>query len=351
MSWETQAWVWSLPDLAANERLVALAFGNHGDSYGNELRPGVSRLCHMTGLSESTVKRSIKTLLDAGILILVRETDGRGVANEYRMPVDMEQVAAYHKKGFKFAQAESERGSHRPERGSHRPDKGVQAEPPDSNNKHSGNSESRDSRFAAFWEAYPARQYENGSVKKNGKAAAQRYFDAALKEISFDDLMVAVAAFAKATEPRYVPDPERWLKNKRWTDDILPGLAPAENAGAAQLNGHAFKIAASAPPDAWKPLAQKMSEGDDGTLHPEAHTIFLDFTAMDICAITGLDPDEPRADWPVMIEWARAGMFEMKDSPWKEYLLPELRRICAKPGYKTPGGLAYFTPALQRNWT
>jgi hypothetical protein len=360
MSWQTQAWVWSIPTLTAPEKLVALALGNHGDEYGNHIRPGVSRLCNMTGLSESTVKRSIRSLTDTGFLILVRETDGRGTMNEYRMPVDMDQVAAHHKKGFKMVDVlpekgvtQTEKGSAVNEKGFTVTEKGVQDDPPDSNRDsrtHSRNQESADSRFEEFWAAYPARRTENGTMRKIGKDGARKLYPAALKEIPHDDLMAAVALLAKSTAVEFIPDPERWLKHKRWSDELLPGMGSAESASGGHVNGHSFKIPATAPPDAWAPLAEKMSAAEDGSMHPEVNGSFLDRFAMDICEITGLDPNEPRGDWTVLVEWARAGLCDMKNQPWKEYLLPELRRICARPGYKTPGGLAYFTTALKGNW-
>lgn len=352
MSWETQAWVWCQPNMGANEKLVALALGNHGDSYGNDLRPGMARLCHMTGLSESTVKRSIKLLLDSGILILVREADGRGRANEYRMPVDMEVVAEHHKKGFKYATEKGvqiSKGVQPDEkRGSNEAEKGVHSDPPDSNIKLSVKTQIPRDVFEEFWAAYPARRTENGAMRKIGKEAARKLYPQAIKLVSHADLMAAVARLTQLTAVEYIPDPERWLKHRRWEDELLPGLASAEITGNGHVNG--FRIAASAPPDAWAPLADKMSLSDDGSMHPEAASIFLDRTALEICEITGLDPNEPRGDWPVMVAWAREGLFDMPGAMWQEYLLPELRRICARPGYKPPGGLAYFTPALKANW-
>lgn len=355
MSWETQAWVWVQPNMTANDKLVALAFGNHGDEYGYHLRPGVNRICHLTGLSESTVKRSIKSLLESGILILVKEAEGRGSVNEYRMPVDLDVVAAHYKNGIRMLQNNEKKGVQNSKgvqvgekRGSNEAEKGVHSDLQDSNNKLSGNIDSCDSRFEAFWKAYPARVGDNGVGKKIGKDAARQQFHLALKHVTFDELMAAVAVHAQSTDARYVKDAHRWLKGKGWQDDTLPGIAPLhgpQNGG----NGH-VRISANAPPEAWLPLADKMGVGDDKSSHPEIGGAFIDLYAQEICAIVGFDPNEPRGDWHVLAEWMREGLCDERAATWNEYLIPELKRLCARPGYKPPGGLAYFSKPLHEGW-
>jgi hypothetical protein len=75
--------------------------------------------------------------------------------------------------------------------------------------------------FDAFWKSYPAR---NG--KKTGKAEAFTAYKAALKKISHEDLIAAVGLQSKSNEwsrdnGAYVPDAHRWLKKRRWEDEIV----------------------------------------------------------------------------------------------------------------------------------
>jgi hypothetical protein len=342
MSWETQAWVWCQPDLAANEKLVALALGNHGDEYGNDLRPGVPRLAHMTGLSESTVKRCIKSLLESGILILVQEAEGRGTTNEYRMPVDLEMVAAHHKKGFNFVTKKGVQLSKgvqtRAERGSNEGEKGCQADLQDSNIKHSVETKAR------------ARENAPHYLPENWRPSVE---DAAYaNSLGVDPERLALdfkAYWFNANGER--------ARKKNWSLTWQTWCRKEADRGASGLtlanghNGHAaVRIAANAPPDAWKPLADKFSADGAGIMRPEVEGCFIDLYAQSICEIAGFDPNEPRSDWHVMVEWAREGLFSEKSAVWNEYLEPELKKLCSRPGYKTPGGLAYFSKPLRENW-
>ena len=119
MSWEAQGWVWALPDLTPNERLVGLALANYANDLGEKIYPGQERIQAQTGLSESSVRRSIQSLVSSGWLIVVTKGDGRGHATEYRMPVDMQIVADRHAelKGVKSAPPNPERVSHRRKKG------------------------------------------------------------------------------------------------------------------------------------------------------------------------------------------------------------------------------------------
>lgn len=67
--------------------------------------------------------------------------------------------------------------------------------------------------FCEFWDAYG---------KKKGKEAAIREW----KKICPDDelipvIVAAAAAVCSSTEERYRKDPERWIKGKHWTDEIV----------------------------------------------------------------------------------------------------------------------------------
>ena len=71
-------WQWTLllSDLPANARLVAMMLRLLGDSDGKCIRPSIETVAAATGLSVSSVKRAIGSLLEAGFL-----TRGRSKGN------------------------------------------------------------------------------------------------------------------------------------------------------------------------------------------------------------------------------------------------------------------------------
>ncbi len=78
--------------------------------------------------------------------------------------------------------------------------------------------------FEQWWRAYP---------KRVGKAEARKHFAAALKETTLEVLLEAIPRYvATVREPRFLLDPERWLKRKRWLDDgpLLAGTPVVQGA-------------------------------------------------------------------------------------------------------------------------
>jgi hypothetical protein len=75
--------VWEM-DLPATDKFVLLAFADHADPQGQNIRLSIARIVARTGLSESTVDRAIRSLKSAGILIAeANETGGRGKITVY----------------------------------------------------------------------------------------------------------------------------------------------------------------------------------------------------------------------------------------------------------------------------
>lgn len=82
MSAKTMGQVWDL-DIPHNQLLVLLAMTDHADHSGGNMYPSMGLIAHKTGYSERQVKRVIKALVSAGILIL--EKIGNGTVNVYRV--------------------------------------------------------------------------------------------------------------------------------------------------------------------------------------------------------------------------------------------------------------------------
>ena len=95
MSWEAQAWVWTLP-LQPTVKLLALSLANYASPTGKRIMPGHDRILAETGLSPASLKRSIAVLVDAGYLIVTVQAAGRGHRNVYEMPIDMVAVGSFH---------------------------------------------------------------------------------------------------------------------------------------------------------------------------------------------------------------------------------------------------------------
>jgi hypothetical protein len=142
---------------------------------------------------------------------------------------------------------------------------------------------------------------------------------------------------------------QMWCRRTAERAPRQPGLALATSEASGLFPPRRARIAAVDPPEAWEPLAEKMGKAVDGSLHPEVRGVLLDVTALEICRVTGLSPTEPRGDWSVLVAWIKDGLSDLSDG-FTDYLVPELARICARAGYQPPSGLAYFTPALKRNW-
>ncbi len=77
-----------------------------------------------------------------------------------------------------------------------------------------------DAEFETWWQAYPGRLMQDGKLRKAGKPAAKAHFLTARKTASLETLLAAAEAYARATDARYVVDAERWLKRKKWADEV-----------------------------------------------------------------------------------------------------------------------------------
>lgn len=109
MSWQAQGWAWTITGVSPMAKLVALSLANHADPYGGNIRPGMPLVQRETCASEQSVRRAIAELIAAGWLELVSASTGRGHATEYRMPVDMQKVAAAYPKRVPGSELEPEK--------------------------------------------------------------------------------------------------------------------------------------------------------------------------------------------------------------------------------------------------
>jgi hypothetical protein len=92
--------VWTLEQkgLTPTEKLVALILANHAHKDGSNARPGQRRICEQSGLSEASVRRSIKSLLEKGTITKARESTATMPAS-YTFPIGGDTVTGDSVKG------------------------------------------------------------------------------------------------------------------------------------------------------------------------------------------------------------------------------------------------------------
>lgn len=70
-------WVWENSTAAGNERLVLLAIADAADDSGRGAYPSIATLARKTRLSQRTIQRTIKKLVDGGHLVVDKNGGGR----------------------------------------------------------------------------------------------------------------------------------------------------------------------------------------------------------------------------------------------------------------------------------
>lgn len=86
--------------------------------------------------------------------------------------------------------------------------------------------------FEAWWKAYPGRVGADGKARKAGKPKALIEFRKARKHASQEILLRTVKVYAKAENPKFVVDPERWLSRGRWADEVTEAPPSVQQAPA-----------------------------------------------------------------------------------------------------------------------
>ena len=84
--------------------------------------------------------------------------------------------------------------------------------------------------FEAFWKLYPPRGRTPRREKKKETRAAWSRLGLLEREAAYAGLQQAVER-RDWLEPRYIPQPHRWLSGRRWEDeepDEVPRLSPKE---------------------------------------------------------------------------------------------------------------------------
>lgn len=165
--------------------------------------------------------------------------------------------------------------------------------------------------------AAPSRQHVNGHPAAIPDAVHQRSLKDTVKDTVKDS-------------PN---DPKGQGQWKGQGKEISPPASPKPARDAAPL-----VLDAWAEPEQWAPLAEKWETSElDGIRHPYVGGYHLDTAAQLVAAATGV----VRTDWRPLAAWLSA------DLDLHEQILPALKAVAARPGYKPPRFLSYFDAAVR----
>lgn len=94
MSGKATGKVWDMRLGNGPKKVVLLAYADHADHEGNNMYPSIDLIVYKTELSESTVHRCVKELIDDGLLI----PDGKGPhnTNKYSMGCQSDTLSQRH---------------------------------------------------------------------------------------------------------------------------------------------------------------------------------------------------------------------------------------------------------------
>lgn len=79
MSVQVMAWVWNHApaDLSGTEQSVAIALANYASDEGGKAYPSVAKLCEITHWSERTVRATLQSLVDKGVIEIEQEATNK----------------------------------------------------------------------------------------------------------------------------------------------------------------------------------------------------------------------------------------------------------------------------------
>jgi hypothetical protein len=241
----------------SDKALLAL-MGTFANADGTRCFPGVTRLARESGLKERAVQLGLRRLEKAGRI----EPTARArqhKTTEYRIVVELLAVVprgarTYTSGGagrgaFTYTSEGTPEVQVRASRGAGSCAAGVHVHTPDSKTltlEADSEAKSKATPTPRGADAPPVRVNHSGWVrvwtlypKKVGKIAAAREWDkiAPTPDV-VEDTLAALEAQKQSDQWRrgYIPDPERWLKHRRWTDEIPPAPAPVPDTKITLIN-------------------------------------------------------------------------------------------------------------------
>lgn len=186
---------------------------------------------YISGLLGCSIRKwkSIRaSLIDAGKI----EAAGEFLTNK-RADKELETLAKYQEK-------QSEKASKpRKNKGLQQPQLSQPEPEPDRDTNVSLSKRARPERFQDFWDQYPHR---GGAKKNRGKCEAKyaRHVAAGVSEQEIINGALRYATDRQVLEG-YAKNPETWLNNEGWKDDIEPVTRPPRNPGGGGTLGGLYE--------------------------------------------------------------------------------------------------------------
>lgn len=174
-----QALSWSIKQTCdtPTTKCVLILLANYCDEH-NSCYPSEKHLGKLVGVSDRTIRRSLKYLQENNFLSIEHRT---GTSNRYYLSVDTDVLPV---------------------------------RTPTTTNTKEDTKDKYSVDFEKFWKVYP---------RKINKYATMQKFKIAVKDYDFDKLMKATIIFAQQvksnnTEERFIPHGSTWLSQKRFID-------------------------------------------------------------------------------------------------------------------------------------
>lgn len=216
MSVQATTWVWEHSKSRGPDRIVLLAIADAANREGGYSCQSIATLVKMSGVSESTVHRSIKALLESGELVH-EGASARYRTNVYSLPMKGCQADTPPTSGVSSESSEGVTGDTRPQvTNPKEPSCSVETEP------EPVQLTETDEKFAEFYSLYPRRE-----ARKPARAS----FVVATKIVDAECILAALRQQRSDLQRRHddglrekgrsgCPLPATWLNQERWNDEV-----------------------------------------------------------------------------------------------------------------------------------
>lgn len=253
MSVRVMSLVWDNFKQGGSEKLVMLAMADWCNDEGLSLHPSHDAVAKKCCISRSQAQRVTKALVDAGWLEVVGNQFGGapGTTKKYRMCVEkLRETDSASATGSVDATGSIQhvrRVALSTETGSAHATQTTIEPPIDPPVVNPLPLETVDSKFLAFWSAYP---------KKVGKEAARKVWVKVKNPAASLDLILAALAWQSSTDQwtknngQYIPNPATYLSQQRWLDEKPTNAVPkltvvgqkSANAASRWLDSQGFQM-------------------------------------------------------------------------------------------------------------
>lgn len=202
-------------ELSGSEFRIVMAVINNTWGYGKESDCiAISRFIEMTNLAERTIKKAIKTLKEARVLVCapsnIRVHHGSPM-NEFLFNKHYD---TWKTQGCKNVHACTKVSSKGAQKCQVRVNDRAPTKESITKENITKEKTNRSNDFDRFWSSYP---------KKVGKQAAMRAYKTHIKRMPPINILVEIISRQKQTDQwqrGYIPNPATWINQGRWDDDI-----------------------------------------------------------------------------------------------------------------------------------